>query len=203
VSGRLLNNLPARRSSSSFTLWSSLQHASPPSLASYSSVHSMTSGLQAPLLFPHHDTSTLSSYLGASTRREQPLCGNIEGWGPLSRLRWDFTPCFLDVWIAAVAIFGILAGAGAIVYLRNQPAEPVKKNWHFWAKLVPSPINVRVTCKLIDCTTVRNRRARRRSRCASCTPGLVLQRNMGWRFPLLVHNNDVTIPWRRLLHPIY
>jgi ATP-binding cassette subfamily C (CFTR/MRP) protein 1 len=63
----------------------------------------------------------------------------------MSRLRWDFTPCFLDVWIATVAVFGIVAGAGAIVYLRNQAAEPVKKNWHFWAKLVLSNISVLVT----------------------------------------------------------
>jgi ATP-binding cassette subfamily C (CFTR/MRP) protein 1 len=54
----------------------------------------------------------------------------------MSGLRWDFTPCFLDVWIATVAVFGILAGAGAIVYLRSQPPQPVQKNWHFWAKLV-------------------------------------------------------------------
>jgi hypothetical protein len=40
------------------------------------------------------------------------------------------------VWIATVAAFGIVGGAGAIVYLRGQPPQPVKKNWHFWAKLV-------------------------------------------------------------------
>ncbi|MCJ1435109.1 hypothetical protein MMC27_004479 [Xylographa pallens] len=77
-------------------------------------------------------------YLRATRKGEatQPLCGNIEGWGPLSQLRYDFTPCFLDVWISSVAVFGIVAGAGAIWYLikRRTPAE-VGKNWHFYTKL--------------------------------------------------------------------
>ncbi|KAF2086948.1 multidrug resistance-associated protein 1 [Saccharata proteae CBS 121410] len=75
-------------------------------------------------------------YLAATSRREQPLCGNSEGWGPLSPIRYDFTPCFLDVWIAAVAAFGIVGGALAIWYLLRKCApQPVKKNWHFYAKL--------------------------------------------------------------------
>ena len=77
-------------------------------------------------------------YLRATRKGEatQPLCGNIEGWGPLSQLRYDFTPCFLDVWISSVAVFGIVAGAGAIWYLikRRTPAE-VGTNWHFYTKL--------------------------------------------------------------------
>jgi hypothetical protein len=76
-------------------------------------------------------------YLAASSHQRQPLCGNSEGWGPLSPGRFDFTPCFLDVWIAVVAIGGILGGAGAAWYLRrNGTPQPVKKNWHFYAKLV-------------------------------------------------------------------
>ena len=76
-------------------------------------------------------------YLASSSQHRQPLCGNSEGWGPLSPGRFDFTPCFLDVWIAVVAAFGILGGAGALWYLyRHCPAQPVKKNWHFYAKLV-------------------------------------------------------------------
>jgi ABC-type multidrug transport system fused ATPase/permease subunit len=54
----------------------------------------------------------------------------------LSPDRFDFTPCFLDVWIAVVAAGGILGGAGALWYLyRNTSPQPVKKNWHFYAKL--------------------------------------------------------------------
>ncbi|KAF2261083.1 multidrug resistance-associated protein 1 [Lojkania enalia] len=77
------------------------------------------------------------SYPEASSPRRHPLCGNSEGWGPLSPTgRWDFTPCFLDIWIAVVAAGGILGGAGAAWYLlRKCTPQPVKKNWHFYAKL--------------------------------------------------------------------
>ena len=76
-------------------------------------------------------------YLEATDTRQQPLCGNSEGWGPLSPHRYDFTPCFLDVWITAVAVGGIIAGAGAVWYLLKKcTTQPVKKNWHFYAKLV-------------------------------------------------------------------
>ncbi|KAF2841494.1 multidrug resistance-associated protein 1 [Patellaria atrata CBS 101060] len=75
-------------------------------------------------------------YLAATSHRTQPLCGNIEGWGPLSPFRYDFTPCFLDVWITIVAAWAIVAGAAAIWYLLKKcPPQPVKKNWHFYAKL--------------------------------------------------------------------
>lgn len=78
----------------------------------------------------------LPTYLSATATGGQPLCGNSEGWGPLSPYRWDLTPCFLDVWVAAVSVWGILGGAGAIWYLlkKNTP-EAIKKDWHFYAKL--------------------------------------------------------------------
>ncbi|KAF2490569.1 multidrug resistance-associated protein 1 [Lophium mytilinum] len=92
-----------------------------------------TIGLQAPLTpfkpFAH-------GYL-AATKHHQKLCGNPEGWGPLSRYRYDFTPCFLDVWISVVAVWGIVAGVGAIWYLfKKCSPQPVSKNWHFYAKLI-------------------------------------------------------------------
>ncbi len=75
-------------------------------------------------------------YLHASKHHSQPLCGNSEGWGPISPIRYDFTPCFLDVWIAVVAVFGIVGGAGALWYLYSKcPPQPVKRDWHFFAKL--------------------------------------------------------------------
>ncbi|KAL8782539.1 MAG: hypothetical protein Q9213_005304 [Squamulea squamosa] len=78
-------------------------------------------------------------YLQAAYQEHQHqlLCGNIEGWGPISPFRYDFTPCFLDVWISSVAVFGIVLGPAAIWYLlkRRQPS-PVTKNWHFYAKLL-------------------------------------------------------------------
>lgn len=78
-----------------------------------------------------------SGYLAADTSRSQPLCGNKEGWGPLSPHRYDFTPCFMDVWVSSVAAFGILGGAIAIWWLvRRKTTAEVKKNWHFWLKQV-------------------------------------------------------------------
>jgi hypothetical protein len=76
-------------------------------------------------------------YLSATTTAKQPLCGNEEGWGPLSPFRYDFTPCFIDVWVATVAAFGIVVGSAAVWYLlkRRKPAG-IAKDWHFWTKQV-------------------------------------------------------------------
>jgi ATP-binding cassette subfamily C (CFTR/MRP) protein 1 len=80
-----------------------------------------------------------SGYLTATKSREQPLCSNKEGWGPLSPYRYDFTPCFMDVWVSTVAAFGIVFGAGAIWYLvKRKKAAEVSKDWHFWTKQVCS-----------------------------------------------------------------
>ncbi|KAJ2994746.1 hypothetical protein NUW58_g1475 [Xylaria curta] len=74
-------------------------------------------------------------YLSASHSFRQPLCGNEEGWGPLSPFRYDFTPCFVDVWVFAVAAFGLVCGPLAVWYvLRQQKAVSVYKDWHFWTK---------------------------------------------------------------------
>lgn len=81
-----------------------------------------------------------SGYLAASKKRGQPLCGNSEGWGPLSPIRYDFTPCFMDVWVSSVAVFGILGGACAVWWLLNKKkAQEVSRDWHFWTKQVWSP----------------------------------------------------------------
>lgn len=67
----------------------------------------------------------------------KPLCSDWEGWGPLSSIRYDFTPCFLDVWILFTAGWGILLGVGALWYLlKRRVPSPVSKNWHFYTKLV-------------------------------------------------------------------
>ncbi|KAK1756041.1 P-loop containing nucleoside triphosphate hydrolase protein [Echria macrotheca] len=77
-----------------------------------------------------------TGYLSSTSRdSKQPLCGNEEGWGPLSPIRYDFTPCFLDVWVASVAVFGIVFGALAIWWLlRYKRPTAVSKDWHFWMK---------------------------------------------------------------------
>ncbi|KAI9706829.1 MAG: hypothetical protein M1820_004800 [Bogoriella megaspora] len=96
--------------------------------------------LQIPLYEPQPLVSTslhLPSYLDSSSTDRQPLCGDSEGWGPLSSFRYDFTPCFLDVWIFVVAVGGILFGIGALWFLlKKHSPQSVKKNWHFWAKLI-------------------------------------------------------------------
>ena len=78
-------------------------------------------------------------YLRGTTKKlgAQPLCGNLEGWGPISPHRYDFTPCFLDVWISSVAVWGVVLGAAAVWWLlRKKTAAPVPKDWHFYTKLV-------------------------------------------------------------------
>ncbi|KAJ9154783.1 Metal resistance protein YCF1 [Pleurostoma richardsiae] len=76
-----------------------------------------------------------SGYLSASKDFKQPLCGNEEGWGPLSPIRYDFTPCFIDVWVASVAAFGIVLGLLTVVWLlRRKIPTGVAKDWHFWTK---------------------------------------------------------------------
>ena len=66
----------------------------------------------------------------------QPFCGNAEGWGPISAWRYDFTPCFLDVWITAVAVYGIVFGAAAVWWiLKKTIPSPLGKDWHFYTKL--------------------------------------------------------------------
>ncbi|CAM1502994.1 Fc.00g077700.m01.CDS01 [Cosmosporella sp. VM-42] len=77
-----------------------------------------------------------SSYLSSTGHFKQPLCGNEEGWGPLSPYRYDFTPCFIDVWIAAVSVFGLLIGSLAVWWLlvRKQQHPGPSKNAHFWIK---------------------------------------------------------------------
>jgi ABC-type multidrug transport system fused ATPase/permease subunit len=79
---------------------------------------------------------TAHTYLSVQKHNAQPLCGNSEGWGPLSPHRWDFTPCFLDVWVVAVSVWGILGGLAAVYYLYKKcEPQPVKKDWHFYSKL--------------------------------------------------------------------
>jgi ATP-binding cassette subfamily C (CFTR/MRP) protein 1 len=67
----------------------------------------------------------------------QPFCHNAEGWGPLSAFRYDFTPCFIDVPVALVSLFGIIPGALALWrLLATQSRQPTTKDWHFYSKLV-------------------------------------------------------------------
>ena len=102
-----------------------------------------------PLFQPDYLHSTL--HAGASSAapdsHDAPLCPNREGWGPLSPYRYDFTPCFLDAPICAIAVlFGILlGGAAAHHFLRRKAAAPVPRNWHLLAKLAVTALLAAVT----------------------------------------------------------
>ncbi|XMA08743.1 hypothetical protein WAI453_001534 [Rhynchosporium graminicola] len=102
------------------------------------------SGLHTRPLFNTLSSNTTSSssdnygsdYL-SSSKEKHPFCSNSEGWGPLSPFRYDFTPCFMDVWVGSVAVYGILFGAVAIWWLvRRKQRVDVPRDWHFWSKLV-------------------------------------------------------------------
>lgn len=93
-------------------------------------------GLQSVLTAVGPNTLDLQSTSRIHILSREPLCGDAEGWGPVSTLRWDFTPCFLDIWIIGVAVWGVLFGVGALWYLfKQRTAQDVPKNWHFYAKL--------------------------------------------------------------------
>ncbi|KAL6871922.1 P-loop containing nucleoside triphosphate hydrolase protein [Trichoderma novae-zelandiae] len=78
-----------------------------------------------------------SHYLAASAASCRRFCGNEEGWGPMSPFRFDFTPCFIDVWIAAVSVYGIILGSVAIWWLLRKKQEfTTVKNAHFWIKQI-------------------------------------------------------------------
>ena len=70
------------------------------------------------------------------------LCYDAEGWGPLSPIRFDLAPCFLDALLAGLACLGVLAGGITILYLARQKTQVlIGRNWHFRSKLV------RCSCK--------------------------------------------------------
>jgi len=97
-----------------------------------------------------------SNYLSATAVYKQPLCGNEEGWGPLSPIRYDFTPCFIDVWIASVAVFGVVFGSFAIAWLlQHKKPTDAPKDWHFWVKqtllgLIIADVTVQLAIQIIS-----------------------------------------------------
>ncbi|TQS33808.1 hypothetical protein Golomagni_05835, partial [Golovinomyces magnicellulatus] len=78
----------------------------------------------------------LGSHYMHSPKFYAPFCANKEGWGPISKFRYDFTPCFVDVWVATVAVFGLIFGPIAIWLLLKQKETLLHnaKNTHFWIK---------------------------------------------------------------------
>lgn len=100
------------------------------STGSFTGFHSSPAALTSPSYY----LSAVSKHAG-----HQPFCGNLEGWGPLSPSRYDFTPCFMDVWVSAVAGYGILFGAGAVWWLASKRARmrgAAGRGWGFGGKMV-------------------------------------------------------------------
>ena len=95
---------------------------------------------QSPLIRPAQHGWNLEPALHYLKTKSEPLCGDPEGWGPVSLIRYDLTPCFLDIWIVLVALWGVLGGIGAIYYLlKKRVPQDVPRNWHFYTKLYESP----------------------------------------------------------------
>ncbi|EEQ34194.1 ATP-binding cassette glutathione S-conjugate transporter ycf1 [Microsporum canis] len=90
-------------------------------------------GEQAVLALPSGGIGDIAAGPLAQSRH---FCGDAEGWGPISSIRYGLTPCFLDVFICFVAVFGLVGSAGALwLLLRHRTAENIPRNWHFYAKL--------------------------------------------------------------------
>ncbi|KAI5460520.1 multidrug resistance-associated protein 1 [Mariannaea sp. PMI_226] len=75
-------------------------------------------------------------YLSSTASCQQPLCCDVEGWGPLNPSRNDFTSCFLNLSIFLVSVLGLVAGAPIIRRLaRGRGEEEARKDWRTRTKL--------------------------------------------------------------------
>lgn len=80
---------------------------------------------------------TQSPLLSTLKNHHSSFCRDAEGWGPFGPTGFHLTPCFQDAIIAAIGVWGTLAGAGALwLLLKKRIPQPVAKNWHFYLKLV-------------------------------------------------------------------
>jgi len=70
------------------------------------------------------------------------FCLDPQGWGPVSPVRYAFTPCFQDGILAAIPpLFLILAGS-AQAYNFSQSARPPghTRTWQYWTKLAVAAV---------------------------------------------------------------
>ena len=64
------------------------------------------------------------------------FCLDREGWGPVSAVRYAFTPCFQDGILAAVPpIFLIIAGSAQGWQFSQSAKVPQARNWVYWSKI--------------------------------------------------------------------
>lgn len=64
------------------------------------------------------------------------FCLDPEGWGPVSAVRYAFTPCFQDGILAALPpIFLFIAGSAQGWQFSQSAKVPQSRNWIYWIKL--------------------------------------------------------------------
>lgn len=64
------------------------------------------------------------------------FCLDPEGWGPVSAIRYSFTPCFQDGILAAIPPLFLLITGSAQAWQFSQSARiPNTRNWVYWSKL--------------------------------------------------------------------
>src|SRR5579859_2350608 len=65
------------------------------------------------------------------------FCLDPEGWGPVSALRYSFTPCFEDGILAAIPPLFLIIWGSAQSYTFSQHSKvPDSRNWTYVTKLV-------------------------------------------------------------------
>ena len=166
--------------------------------------------LQTVLELPGQSLARNATVGTAVPIRPQRFCGDSEGWGPISWRRYDFTPCFLDIGIVFIAVWGLVMGSGALWMLfKRRTPQPVGKNWHFYAKLVCAlPFYCGIfflyafSNDLCGGWVVDSLRRDARDR----TPGLFTDRGVPWRFlrrlSILEHDPSVGFVGRHICGPI-
>jgi len=64
------------------------------------------------------------------------FCLDPEGWGPVSAVRFGFTPCFEDGVLAAIPpLFLVIAGSTQVWQFAQSARAPEPRNWVYWSKL--------------------------------------------------------------------
>lgn len=160
------------------------------------------------------------NYLSVSKEQGHPFCGNAEGWGPISDIRYDLTPCeissrrvdtsctdvhlgFLDVWISVVAVYGIFFGAIALVYLlRKSKPQPVSKNWHYYAKIVREIGSAHIAHQKLTRIQGRSRSTLPHNPCSSRTANTPPARCLVRRLQVLDHRHYSALSRHRFQHTV-
>jgi ATP-binding cassette subfamily C (CFTR/MRP) protein 1 len=64
------------------------------------------------------------------------FCLDPEGWGPVSKLRYSFTPCFEEGILAAIPpLFLLFAGSAQAWQFSQSSRIPNSRNWVYWVKI--------------------------------------------------------------------